>query len=282
MNTKYDDIKKKITSKKEILEFIKEHKLTEKDIIDNFGSFLTYANYLGECGKCMGRKKCVFEDYMQAKLSMENGKVILAYKECPFRVNKDYLLEMLYFPEVDVEDQELIYNNKRANIFKAIEVFDKNYNTNIFTKGIYIHGSFGSGKTFILLKLAKKFTKMNKTVLFVYYPDLVRNLRSAVASGALEGIVDKLKSVDILMLDDIGAENNTNFIRDDILGPVLNYRLNANLPVFMTSNYDLNLLRQHLNETSSEVNTIKSDRIIERIRYMMEVVSLTDENHRIK
>lgn len=280
MNNKYDEIIKRVISKKEIAEFIKENKLTKNEINNNFGIFLTCSNYLEECGKCLGKKDCAFDDYMQAKLSMENGQVILAYKECPYKVNKDYLLEMLYFPEVDIEDQELICNSKRNDVFKAIDNFNTNYKANKYAKGLYIHGSFGSGKTFILLKLAKQLTKMDKSVLFVYYPDLVRNLRSAVASGTLEEIVDKLKGVDILMLDDIGAENNTNFIRDDVLGPVLNYRLNANLPVFMTSNYDLNLLRQHLTETSSEINTIKSDRIIERIRYMMEVVSLTDVNHR--
>ena len=34
-----------------------------------------------------------------------------------------------------------------------------------------------------------------------------------------------LKSVDVLLLDDFGSENMTNWLRDDVLGPVLNYRL---------------------------------------------------------
>ena len=109
MNSKYDEIIKRVISKKEIAEFIKENKLTKNEINNNFGIFLTCSNYLEECGKCLGKKDCAFDDYMQAKLSMENGQVILAYKECPYKVNKDYLLEMLYFPEVDIEDQKVVY-----------------------------------------------------------------------------------------------------------------------------------------------------------------------------
>ena len=82
------------------------------------------------------------------------------------------------------------------------------------------------------------------------------------------------------MLDDFGAELNSSFIRDEFLGPILQYRMMAGLPVFMTSNYDIKSLTAHLSETKDETNVIKASRIIERIAYMMKIVKLNDENHR--
>ena len=90
----------------------------------------------------------------------------------------------------------------------------------------------------------------------------------------------KLKNVDVLMLDDFGAELNSSFIRDEFLGPILQYRMTAGLPVFMTSNYDIKSLLAHLSETRDENNQLKASRIIERIAYMMKVVKLDDINYR--
>ena len=90
----------------------------------------------------------------------------------------------------------------------------------------------------------------------------------------------KLKNTDVLFLDDFGGELNSGFIRDEFLGPILQYRMIAGLPVFMSSNYDIKSLTSHLAETKEENNVIKAGRIIERIVYMMKVVKLEDINYR--
>ena len=55
----------------------------------------------------------------------------------------------------------------------------------------------------------------------------------------------------------------------------------SNLPTFMTSDLSLEMLRTHLQETSSDVNHMAGDRLIERIRYMMNEVELIDKNYRL-
>ena len=84
------------------------------------------------------------------------------------------------------------------------------------------------------------------------------------------------------MLDDFGAESNSSFIRDEVLGPILQYRANQNLPVFISSNLDLGLLRQHLEDTRDENNAINSSRIIERIELLTDSFELKDQNYRVK
>ena len=93
-------------------------------------------------------------------------------------------------------------------------------------------------------------------------------------------LITKLKNIDVLFLDDFGGELNSSFIRDEFLGPILQYRMMSGLPVFMTSNYDIKSLTYHLSETKDESNIIKAQRIMERIIYMMKVVKLEDINYR--
>ena len=119
-----------------------------------------------------------------------------------------------------------------------------------------------------------------KKVIFAYYPELVREVKSSIANNTLEQLIIKLKNIDALFLDDFGAELNSSFIRDEFLGPILQYRMTAGLPVFMTSNYDVQTLKKHLSETKEETNVIKAERILERIVYMMQVIKLEDQNYR--
>lgn len=54
----------------------------------------------------------------------------------------------------------------------------------------------------------------------------------------------KLK-LDLLLLDDIGAETVTNWSRDEILGTILQYRMENNLSTFITSNLNISELEGH-------------------------------------
>ena len=51
-----------------------------------------------------------------------------------------------------------------------------------------------------------------------------------------EDINDEVKKTEVLVLDDIGAESNNDWIRDNILQVILQYRMQENLPTFFTSN----------------------------------------------
>ena len=76
------------------------------------------------------------------------------------------------------------------------------------------------------------------------------------------------------MFDDFGAENSTVFIRDEILSPILQYRMNNNLPTFMTSNLSDEELISHLADANNTVDLVRASRIRERIRTTMNYVEL--------
>ena len=113
----------------------------------------------------------------------------------------------------------------------------------------------------------------------VYYPDFLRNLKASFNSDYNEKF-NILKKSPMLLLDDIGAENCSNWSRDEILGPILQYRMENNLPTFFTSNLTLDELEKALSITSSGVDKLKARRIIERIKQLTITLELVSKNRR--
>ena len=87
-------------------------------------------------------------------------------------------------------------------------------------------------------------------------------------------------SCDILLIDDIGAENNSAWARDEVLGTILQYRMDNDLTTFFTSNFTIEELESILSETSKGTDEIKSRRIIERIKYLTIEEKLVSKNKR--
>lgn len=262
--------------------FCVKHHLTDQDILNNLSRFFIQKENNAICVPCDG-KNCKMDPYgMQTRLEFQDS-LELVYFPCP-KIEPDVgkNLETLFFSNKTIyENKELFISNPRAKALKLFDQFVSNYEKNVFQKGLYIHGAFGTGKTFLLWRFAKELSKKQVKVTLVYYPDLVRTIKSYLNTSDFEQLINHLKYCEVLMLDDVGAEMNTAFIRDEILGPILQFRCDANLPVCMSSNYDLNLLKLHFSETKNEIDQVKSDRIIQRIKWLMTEVELDDKNYRL-
>lgn len=279
MDKVLEDLRKKVLSDKSISDFIKKNKIDDDTFERNLSLLFQHEQAQEKCRNCQGKKLCSMDVYlMTSVLEYNHGNISYKLVKCPYvKAINDDLLEMMFFPD-NYESGEL-YDSipERVEVYSAVKNF---YQDPAHGKGIYLHGKFGTGKTFILLTLAKELTKKNIKVIYAYYPDLVRHIKSSIGNNNLEILINKLKAIDVLMLDDIGGENNTAFIRDEVLGPILQYRMLGKMPTFMTSNYNIDLLRNHLSETKDDIDRIKSDRIIERIIFMMNPIELKGNNYR--
>jgi primosomal protein DnaI len=144
-------------------------------------------------------------------------------------------------------------------------------------KGMYLSGVFGGGKTFILACMANELAKKGFRSVFVYYPDLVRELKSSIGDGSLEERIQHLKTADVLFLDDIGGETASPFIRDEVLGPILQHRVLDELPTFFSSNLKLKSMVEAMMLNTSDIERSKATRIYERIRELAVEFELTEK-----
>ena len=129
--------------------------------------------------------------------------------------------------DIDIEDKN------RYKVIKWLKkiflMIMKKVNT---LKGLYLHGSFGSGKTYLISALFNELEISKDAITeVVYLPETLRNMKEDFS--LVEDKVNYLKNVDILLIDDIGAENVTAWGRDEILGTILQYRMNNKLSTFL-------------------------------------------------
>ena len=166
---------------------------------------------------------------------------------------------------------------------QVLNYINKTKEQGLQKEGLSFAGSFGTGKTFLMCYMLHELAKAGYTGAIVYMPDFVEDLKSIMhEQGKLKEMVDLLKETDLLIFDDIGAENLNPWVRDHVLGAILNYRMNRK-PTFYTSNYGLEALEKHFSFTNKDGDELhKGQRLMDRIRPYVETVFVTGHNKRGK
>jgi primosomal protein DnaI len=113
----------------------------------------------------------------------------------------------------------------------------------------------------------------------VNYPEFVRDIKQSITDNTVESKVKILQEVDTLCLDDFGDEGIQNaWYRDEILLPILQYRVTHKKPLMIASNYSPAELASAMNKLVQD--SIKVERIMERIRSLSRVFELKGKNYR--
>ncbi len=267
-----------------------DHLPLADEALENYTSSLEDAvKEQKNCHQCPGLKDCpnTLKGHVLTALPREKG-LIFSYLPCAKLERKEKSLayqknitcydlpkEMkdASFQKMDKSDK------KRFPIMEYFTEFIKQYRKGENPKGLYLHGSFGSGKTYMIAALFNELAKKDVSSVLVYYPELLRSLKSSFGSD-YEDRYEYIKKAPLLLLDDIGAENTTAWSRDEVLGPILQYRMEEHLPTFFTSNFTMEELERNLSMTSNGVEQVKAKRIIERIKQLTVDLSLNSKNRR--
>ena len=148
-------------------------------------------------------------------------------------------------------------------------------------KGLYLYGAPGVGKTTMLATLANTLAKEGRKVSFVHVPTWISSAKLSFDDPEqLKTILNDVALVDVLFMDDIGAESVSAFVRDELLLVTLNQRLEQRKPTFFTSNISIEDLKQHYALSKTDASLVKADRIIERILGLSQPFLIRDVNKR--
>lgn len=267
----------------DIISFAKKLSLTDNDIKRNLSSLEDSCEEIKHCKGCKGLEHCknrikgyvYYPDKKESNVSFNYiaCKHLKKYEEDVESKKGETLLANARMKDIDVSDKN------RVKVIKWINDFYHNYSSSGINKGLYLHGTFGSGKTFLLAALLNElYEKKGVNFEIVYYPELLRTLKDNFT--LLDNKVKYLERVEILLLDDIGAEKVTDWSRDEILGTILQSRMNNHMTTFFTSNLTLDELEKHLSITKDKEDTLKACRILERIKQLTEDIELLSANRR--
>ena len=241
-----------------------------KELLKKNGFAEDYLDPVFSCKKCCdtgidGSSRCsCYNDILRA----------IAAKE----LSKDLPMGLTCFESFNLklysdEKKENLKNRSPREIMQSNYEYCKQFaeDFHVPNESIFMTGGTGLGKTHLSLSIAKKVIEQNYSVVYGSVPDLFRKIERAHFDRNSEEseseIVNTLKDCDLLMLDDLGAEFDSQF-NISCLYEIINSRLNFGRPTIVNTNL-----------TGSELKKRYSDRIVSRL-YSMETLAFCGEDIR--
>lgn len=263
--------------------FILKHEMTDDELVANAITLLKYEEYVEHLQRGV---LISGNSHLEGYLLMEPYRRV----EFGYRYNEQYdqlqkireYVECWHMDEhmLTADMQDFVAEQQSPAAMKAMIMVQREITKGqIPSKGLFISGENGVGKTHMLAALAKAFYAQKIKTIIVFFPELIRELKQNPYTA--DKIIRQLQRVPVLMIDDIGSEMQTSFSRDEILLPILNARMNNKRLTFFTSNLDLQSLEHHFTHTQyGENEPIKAKRMMERIHALTEYAPLFGENKR--
>jgi DNA replication protein DnaC len=113
-------------------------------------------------------------------------------------------------------------------------------------RGLWIQGDVGTGKTTLAMLVSKAALDAGRSVAIYSLPRLLNLLRESLDSdGGMLDFLDRLSAVDLLHVDDLGAENRTDWVLEQLYS-IVNARYEAERAIVATTNLMPDELADHL------------------------------------
>ncbi len=280
------DLTKQILADTRVASFIQEHSLSQDEIKRSLPKF---NQFLVECRKVKEGDASYIAKGYEPILTMNEGYADVTYKETrqlkeqqeqqaiAKRINLVSLPQSyrkITFADIALDDVA------RVDTFESLVDFVANY-PSPDQKGLYIYGDMGVGKSFMLAAMAHELSETKKvTTTIIHYPSFTIDVKNGIKDGSVKEQIDAVKQAEVLVLDDIGAEQFSSWIRDDVLQVILQHRMIEELPTFFTSNYSFADLEAKLSNGRQGDETWQAKRVMERIRFLAKEVHLKGVNRR--
>ena len=280
-------------TEKEIANFIKEEskyynndlikplKLTDREFIINFSLIKLIVDEDEAC-KNNDSDKCINESFLHMRLVRStDGKLKPVYVDCEKKhahnswIQRDYICDtkgkkLDSVQAIATEHRRDSVKNPQCNKLELIKnllnIRDK-VETKEKTRGFYIYGNFGTGKSLLLYRFCEMIQKYNLSLAFFFMPNLINKLKDSFDNDSVrpEQFLKKMVEPDVLVLDDLGSERAKDWFYNDYLINALNERMQKEKLTFFTSNKSLDdLIKKWRKDAQLDLDDAK--RIKSRIK----------------
>lgn len=115
-------------------------------------------------------------------------------------------------------------------------------------RGVWIEGDTGTGKTMLAMLISKAALDAGRTVAIYSLPRLLNLIREAIEHDeGVVGFLDRLATVDLLHVDDVGAENRTDWALEQLYS-IVNTRYEEQRSIVVTTNLQPHALNEQIGE----------------------------------
>lgn len=233
-----------------------------------------------KCAKCNGLESCETQGYIKFYKEL-NGKMYEVYQKCAKR--EKFETELRYQRTLRSSGLPKEYYDKTFDNYDATNNTDAVNKIKQYLlekawqegKGLILIGPTGTGKTHLVAAILQYLAKHDVYVLFVFVPDFLDELREMYREDYSDDVEEEdkfelVKTVRVLILDDLGTERITDWTREKIT-QLINYRYSNALPIIATTNL-----------SPSELKVRLGERAYSRLIGMSEIIPIVGEDWRLK
>ena len=222
--------------------------LTENGYPDNYLSYRPY------CNKCedSGYNNGVVCDCVKKIMRDLNCEEIVKNSSLSLCKFTDFDLD--YYPDSPfyIENGEIIPRENMANVLSYCIDYADNFNTN--APSLLFSGKTGLGKTHLSLAIANEVLNKGYSVVYITSNELINKAQEDYfGKEKSNDTINTLSSVDLLILDDLGAEFETKF-SISVIHDLVNTRQNRRLPTIINTNLN-----------TAEMLAAYNERVVSRI-----------------
>ena len=253
-----------------IASFMKKNGFTRKDMDQYWLELLNFKDDYPVCLNCKGIHTCPKKLIgFKRKLVIEDGMVRIEMEPCPYEQEQESNNRVLSHISTNLPKKLFADQIKELETKNPILLLNMlQFATGVKKDGIYLYGPTQSGKTKMMAYFAYYMANNGKEVAMYNVPNLMGTLKSSFNDDEINSneILYKLKTVDLLILDDIGGENFSTWSRDEIISTIIEERVLSELPTFFTSVYSYEDLSDYYTNPKQKGDHIKVTKLIEKIK----------------
>ena len=130
------------------------------------------------------------------------------------------------------EENQEAYKLALNYVKKFREMKEKN-------QGLLLYGPVGTGKSFTAACIANALMEQNITVIMTSFVKILQD----IGTGDEASYIQILNSASLLIIDDLGAERNTDYALENVYN-VIDSRIRTDKPMILTTNLELSEMLQ--------------------------------------
>ena len=157
-------------------------------------------------------------------------------------------------------------------VTEAVRAFVRHLDENLDAgRGLWFFGGVGTGKTTLAMLVSKAALDGGRSVAIYSLPRLLAEIRTTFDDSSQRSyteLLDRLASVDLLHIDDVGAEKTSPWVLEQLYA-LVNARYEDERSVVITTNLERQELAEQINE-----------RTVSRLEEMCDVLPLYGDDAR--
>jgi DNA replication protein DnaC len=155
---------------------------------------------------------------------------------------------------------------------QAVRRFVRDIDSNLDAgRGLWFEGTVGTGKTTLAMLVSRAALDAGRSVAIYSLPRLLAEIRATFedgAEGSYVGFLDRLALVDLLHVDDVGAERSSEWVLEQLYA-IVNARYEDERSIVLTTNLEQSELEEQIGR-----------RTVSRLKEMCDPLPLYGEDAR--